>query len=253
MESANYTDFYPSFIEKHTLKPRQLELVRDFPREMETLRYADYADGILFGCRVSAGKEITVSPGVVLREGFFFRMTSPVSVPYSPSEDIQYLKIRFAEEVLADEDISERNAKIVLDGELPGENETELARFNLKEGARLRSDYTGFNDLDTEFDTLCPVHSPCAAPFGETLLPFVTTLFAKEMLSRKPETREDVMFAYFCLGAERVSRDILQDYLCTESIKPSELYGALKEKLASIRTGISVPDTKRIIRKIAVD
>ena len=248
-----YSVPYPSFEEKHILKPKQLDLVRDFPREMESLRYVDYADGILFGCRVSADDAIVVSPGVVLHEGLFYRMTESARISYAPSEGTKYLKIRFSSRA-PEEDILERRADIVVEDAPPDESEEELARFKLKEGARLRSDYTGFDDLDTEFDTLCVLHSPCAARGGKTLLPFVTTLFAQEALLCGPENPSDVGFAMLCLQSERVTCFVLKSFLDAESAEPLALYGALKKKLASIRAGKSKEqNVKHGPRKISVD
>jgi hypothetical protein len=251
-----YSDLYPSFEEKHVLKPKQLDLVRDFPRETESLRYADYADyadGILFGCRVSAGGVISVSPGIVLHEGIFYRMTETARISYTHGEGMQYLKVRFSV-VAPKEDILERRADIVLEDAPAAENETELARFRLKEGARLRSDYTGFDDLDTEFDTLCVLHSPCASRGGKTLLPFVTALFAEEALSCKPENPADTGFAMLCLQAERVNRAVLQSYLGRESAEPAEIYEALKEKLAGLRAGRRKERNEvRTFKRISVD
>jgi hypothetical protein len=253
MKPVKYVDNYPDFAVKHTLKPRLLECVRDFPREMETLRYADYADGILFGCRVRANTAVTVSPGVILKGGVFYRMTAPVDIPYESGNDMQYLKVRFGGE-RGEDDISERSAEIVLEATPKGEIEMELARFRLKEGARLRSDYTGFDDLDTEFDTLCVLYSPCAAPGGGTLLPFVTSLFAEEALSRMPENPLDAGFAMLCLQGERVNPAVLRRYLGTDSADIHSLYTALSRKLASFGNSGNANTRKTIpLRKILVD
>jgi hypothetical protein len=255
MEFGKYTDFRPIFVEDDILRARQLECVRDFPREMEGLRYADYADGILFGCRVSAGATaVAISQGVILRNGVFYRLTAPAAVPYRPSEELQYLKLSFDHDGAAEKNIPEKTADIVLETSPPAEKETELARFNLKEGARLRSDYTGFDDLDTEFDTLCVLHSPCAAPGGTTLLPFVTALFAEEALSRNPENLVDVQFAMFCLQSERVNPAVLKHYLGAGDTDLFGLYKGLSKKLAAIKRGaITDVKTTRTLRKILVD
>jgi hypothetical protein len=256
MESKKYNDFRPNFIENHILKARQLECVRDFPREMESLRHADYADGILFGCRVSSdeNKAITISPGVILKAGVFYRLTVPASVPYGPSDETQYLKARFGLADADEEDISKKSAEIALGVSPAIKGEIELARFKLKEGARLRSDYTGFDDLDTEFDTLCVLHSPCAAPGGNTLLPFVTRFFAEEALSHNPENPLDAFFAMFCLQSERVTGGVLRYYLGTSDTEPFGLYKALSVKLAALKgANVTNANPARTFRKILVD
>jgi hypothetical protein len=254
METVRYQDAQPNFVEDHVLRSRQLECVRDFPREMASLRYEAYADGILFGCRVYADAAIVISAGVILRKGVFYRLTAPAAIPYGPLEETQYLKARFDPADTVEEDILKKNAEIVLDIAPTAKDEIELARFVLKEGARLRSDYTGFDDLDTAYDTLCVLHAPCAAPGGQTLLPFVTALFAEEALFQNPENPVDIQFAMLCLQSERVHPAVLRRYLGAAHTDLFGLYTALSEKLTALkkakREEVKAP---RTLRKILVD
>jgi hypothetical protein len=218
------------------------------------LEYADHANGVLFGCRVSASGTIRVEPGVIVRDGVFYGMTEAFLLSFGPRDATQYVNVRFTEDKISNERIALRVAEIVLEESPAGEDGMELARFKLKEGARLRSDYVDFDDLDTEFDTLRPTRAPCAGRGGQTLLPFVTEFFAKEALSCRPQNPTDVGFAFLCLQESRVHPAVLQSYLDTKTENLRELYLGLRKRLAVIKSGRSAPaPAERRIRKILVD
>jgi hypothetical protein len=238
---------------KHVLKAEQINLLRDFPREFAALEYAGYSDGILLGCRLAASDTICAAPGVILRRGVFYRMMKPFMLPYEPADALRYVNVRFTEDALS-EDIVSRSAEIVLEDAPAGEDGMELARFKLKNGSRLRSDYTDFEDLDTEFDTLRLTHAPCAGKGGNTLHPFITEYFAKEALACRPENPLDIQFAFFCIQNSRVNLGVLRHYTGEESGDTHRLYLALRKKLADIRAGRSErPKAERQYRKISVD
>jgi hypothetical protein len=249
-----FEDAYPEFISKHVLKAEQFLLLRDFPREIAALEYADFSDGVLFGCRAVAGEALTVRPGVVLYGGALYRMTKPFLLPYEPRDAATYVNILFSDEAVTEEDVTVRRSAISLCDSPAGAGGIELARFKLKSGARLRDDYTDFGDLDTEYDTLNPIYAPCASKGGKTLLPHVTEFFAKEALSFRPKDPADICFAMLCFAGDRVPLPLLQSYLETKSTDPHELYRSLQRKLAVIRSGRSAEAREeRILRKIFVD
>jgi hypothetical protein len=239
---------------KNVLRNEQLRCLRDFPRERAALEYADHANGVLFGCRISANDAIRIEPGVILRGGVFYGMTEAFLLSFGPRDTVQYVNVRFTEDRVSKEYLVIRVAEIVLEESPAGEDGMELARFKLNEGARLRSDYVDFDDLDTEFDTLRLTGAPCAGRGGQTLLPFITEFFAKEALSYRPQNPTDVGFAFLCLQENRVHLSVLQSYLDTKTENLRELYIGLRKRLAVIKSGRSAPaPAERRIRKILVD
>jgi hypothetical protein len=236
------------------LKAEHLALLRDFPREIAALEYADFGDGVLFGCRISVENDmLVVDPGIVLGAGILYRLNEPAKVSYAPCDAFRYINLHFANEP-QNTDIVSHYAEITLDSAPAGETGMELGRFKLKTGAALRSEYVDFEDMDTEFDTLNRIYAPCACRGGQTLLPGITEFFAKEALSCRPENPIDLQFAFMCLQGDRVNLPVLQGYLQTAGDDPHELYLALTRKLAGIRSGRSEATQKeRLARKILVD
>lgn len=109
-------------------------------------------------------------------------LTEPMELVYQATGRVNVLKLRFA----ADEtgsDMTTSHSELVLDEETTcASGELELARFKLKEGARLRRDYQTFADLATEFNTLHVIHTPYAAEEASTLSPVVMKDYAERLL-----------------------------------------------------------------------
>ncbi len=80
-----------------------------------------------------------------------------------------------------------------------GEYDYELCRFHLRDGARLRQEYTDFYDMETEYDTVNVIHGSWSGLGGKGISPCVTRRFAEELLSKERLDGEDYGFAYQCL------------------------------------------------------
>lgn len=137
-----FTYSYPHFNKGRILKTSMLEGLRDFPRDFIELYYRGYADGILAGAEVEVFPDkLFVAPGMVLHKGRLYMLTEPMELAYQATGRVNVLKLRFtAEETVSDMTIS--HSELLLDEETTcTSRELELARFKLKEGARLRRDY----------------------------------------------------------------------------------------------------------------
>lgn len=63
----------------------------------------DYADGILYGCKLTTTHEmITVHPGAIVMEGVVYYITKEVSLPYVPTNQWMILKVRSKGNVLTE-------------------------------------------------------------------------------------------------------------------------------------------------------
>jgi hypothetical protein len=94
--------------------------------------------------------------------------------------------------------------------------ELELARFKLKEGARLRRDYQNFADLATEFNTLHVIHVPYAAEGASTLSPVIMKDYAQRMLRTGTDDPRDLIFAMMCLNEGIVARSVILHYISSQ-------------------------------------
>lgn len=206
---------YPAFERGRIMKKELLWALRDYSYAALQVRYQDYPDGIISGCRVRAEDGMLhISPGTVKCRDFIFLLAGGERVAYAPTQGYVSLKFRLtAKEELADYTLY--RSEFALDGRLErGEGEIELCRFQLKEGARLRTDYRDFYDIQTEYDTVNLAYATWSAAGGSTLSKDVTDFFARKILECGNAPEGDVRFAYFLLdGREAVSYRVLEDYI----------------------------------------
>ena len=261
-----YTWKRPVFQTGRILSREILESVRDEAAVFADLYYAELTDGIIKPCQVQVlNGELEVKGGLIKWAGRLYRMTGPVRIPYVPAEEWRILKIRFLPQSPS-MDFELYQTRLFLDDDLTlAEDETELCRFKLKAGSRLRQDYVDFYDLDTEFDTLNLLHVSYAGTDRPTVSPFMTRYFAKEAYPLTVGMSFDNAFAAVCLNSrEPVSRELILDYIGIRLGKQQkdlnhlsnrEIYQCLAAILEDIQRGISVDGYSRKSRdrKIIVD
>ncbi|WP_091013806.1 DNA and RNA helicase [Paenibacillus amylolyticus] len=211
-----FTYSYPHFNKGRILKTSMLEGLRDFPRDFIELYYRGYADGIVAGAEVEVFPDkLVVAPGMVLHKGRLYMLTEPMELAYQATGRVNVLKLRFtAEETVSDMTISQ--SELLLDEETTcTSSELELARFKLKEGARLRRDYQTFVDLATEFNTLHVIHVPYAAEGASTLSPIVMKDYAERLLRTGTSDPQDLVFAMMCLNEGTVARSVILHHIAS--------------------------------------
>lgn len=235
---------YPAFERGRIMKKELLWALRDYSYSALQLRYLDYPDGIISGCDIRTEKDyLYIGPGVIKCQGFVFLLTKEEAVKYAPTE--QYVSLKFR--LLKKEELPDYVryvTEFALDNNLermPGE--IEICRYKLKEGARLRTDYKDFYDIQTEFDTVNLVDSTWSAQGGNTLSKKVTDYFARKVLECKDADAMDIQFAYFLLqSSEATVYDILENYVIRKKefeidgwVEAEKIFGYLAEILEMIR------------------
>ena len=214
---------YPAFERGRIMKKELLWALRDYSYSVLQLQYQDYPAGIISGCHISIEDDmLIVGKGIVKCQDFIFLLTEEERIPYASTEVYVSLKFRVKSK---DElpDYTRYVTEFVLDKDLErAENELEMCRFKLKEGAVLRTDYKDFYDIQTEFDTVNLADATWAARGGNTLSKGITDYFARKVLECKGADREDVQFAYFLVqNKEAVTYSILCDYIARKQIGES--------------------------------
>ncbi|MCH1625990.1 DNA and RNA helicase [Fredinandcohnia quinoae] len=209
------TNFYPTFQKGRILKLEMLEQLRDYPRHLMDIYYQDYSDGIITGANVivNENSSLTVTKGIVKLHGHLYYIEQDQKIGYEISGNETIIKMRFHPEK-KEKDFIKYQTELLLDENteiLP--NELELARYKLKKGARLRSDYQNFEDFSTEFNTLNVIHTPYAGIGQSTIHPIIQRYFAKEVLRLGGKVMEDMMIAMLCLNNESVEREVYLYYL----------------------------------------
>jgi hypothetical protein len=228
-----------------------LESLRDLAFAEQSARYGEYSDGVLAGCGLfERDMSIGVTGGLVKYAGRVYALKDRESVPYRPTDAWTVLKIRFGGEEKT-RDFLRYTGSLALDSNtsvLP--NEMELGRFKLKQGSRLRTEYTDFRDMETEYDTVNLIGVQYAGIGESTLSPVIMTHFAKEAYSHAQDVI-DVSFCTACLAGNGVmSRESIRLYLIRRLKLPdkafdnAELHSRLADALAEMK-GEAKRETRR--------
>jgi hypothetical protein len=209
-----FVDTYPKFTAGRVLKHETLNLLRDYPRDYVDILYRGYTDGLMAGCQLVINSDtITIEPGLVRYLGKIYMMNESINIPYTATGQDAILKICFKKEKENNECIVSQGDMMLQPGNKLAENELELCRFKLKQGARLRDDYQNFADLATEYDTVNLIHVRYAAPYEQTMSPVITRWFAQEALENKLLQPFDYAFISQCAGGEPVARMFITAYI----------------------------------------
>ncbi|MBM7108045.1 hypothetical protein SAM19_01402 [Brevibacillus laterosporus] len=209
-----FTHLYPNFNKGRILKTDMLANLRDYPRDFLDIQYKEYSDGIITGSEIRIGEQsITITPGIVKHSGRLYVLKEEHELMYQANNRETVVKIRFHEQ-MTDSDFTINSSEIVLDEQVElGQNELELGRFKLKEGAKLRSEYQSFVDLATEYNTFITIHVPYASESQSTLAPTIMRYFARELVKGTNLTAFDISFALLCLNEGKVNREVILTYL----------------------------------------
>lgn len=193
---------YPIFEHKNLLKKDMLDELRDYPLSLSRMYFDDYGDGIMQGCELSWENDIlTLHSGLIHYRGNIYRMEKPYRISCPATDQLTYLKIRFA--TMNYERGHRRGiGEVVLNGDVPENEEMEMGRFQLQEGARLRTVYENFEDYQTEYDTANRIYVPYARAGGSGLWPQLLRVFAIELLKTGTTDVHDVGFAMTVLGTD---------------------------------------------------
>lgn len=252
----------PIFQDAHLLRRVMLEALSDYAYLSNQLLYKGYGDGIMAGCQLTTTEDsIILNEGVVFYEGQMFLIKEPMYINYYPTNTTTVLKIHFSDQkkdtgfIYREVDISLSEQTALLKGEV------ELCRFKLQSGARLRYQYQGFEDRNTEFDTLNVIHAAYSAKGGSTLAPEILWDFAAEMLDIEELPDFDALFCIQLMNQDRpTGKSALTMYLqrrnkimLTDTSNLSmyqELVKILREMKNGVKSG-SAPVKKRW--KLTVD
>ncbi len=235
-----FKNIYPLFERKRLLKKEMLENLRDYPRTIFQILYQDYSDGVLSGCGLRVADDgLVIEPGIIYYRKTPYILEQERKIAYNPTGEFAYLKLRCLERVAGVEQ-DEYLSQICLDQTAPDkEHEIELARFKLQKGARLRNEYTGFFDFDTEFDTINRIHVPYAAPGRSSISPEILKAYARELMQYSAENAQDYSFCMSCIERrDTLPYEAIEAYLNirTQSSKTNytngEIYRLLKGILA---------------------
>ncbi|WP_270169002.1 DNA and RNA helicase [Paenibacillus sp. SYP-B4298] len=220
-----FTDYYPHFEKGRVLKSEMLSKLRDYPRHLIQLHYQHYSDGIIAGTEVLVREHtLVVRPGIIKQGETIYVLEQEMQLPYVSTGQETLLKLRVLG-ASRQHDYTLSRTELVLDTEpVRAGSELELARFKLKAGARLRTEYRGFFDMMTEYNTVQLIGAVYAGRGEPTLHPAITGGYASELLASGTSDPWDIAFGLQCLNSGVVERTVIMAYVAAKlGEEPSQL------------------------------
>ena len=148
---------YPLFETGRILKKEALEVIRDYPKDLLSILYEGYTNGVIRGLRLSSDHEnrsLIIGKGLVKLKGEVYQISKEIKVSYTHTEQREYLKLKCSSEsVDKDWKVTKINAFLSTEEE-SADGEILLCDFLLKSGFVLRDSYLDFADMRSEYDTI---------------------------------------------------------------------------------------------------
>lgn len=236
---------YPVFSRGRVLKLEMLNSMRDFPRDIVNIHISGYSNGILTGCRLSVNDDyIVILPGIICFDEEIYILKENYAIPYTHADETAVLKVKF---IGADssQDFVSYMTEVFIDKDTNiHKDEIELCRFKLKVGAKLRNNYTDFEDMTTEYNTINIINSQFAAYENSTISLYILKCFAKEAFKYKLSDPLDISFCMQCLQSEKaINKELIISYISSrldveyEDYSNERMYKYLVQILNTIKQG----------------
>ncbi|AOR23477.1 hypothetical protein [Clostridium taeniosporum] len=254
---------YPLFESGRLLKIDMLNELRDYPRIFIDIMLKEYCDGIISGCSIDVENDfLIVKKGIIKYNEVIYILKEDTKIKYECNNKFTIVKVKFLREAI-DKDFIKNCTEFYLDDELElNENEMELCRFQLREGAHLRINYTGFEDLSTEYDTVNIINTPYSTKSTIGLSPIILKMFGRELIKCNINEAWDITFATMCIqNKDAIEKDIIISYLSyklniqEKDYSNEELYLYLLEVLKKQRedSGTNNNHKRGRFKKILID
>ena len=241
-----FTNRSPNFDKGRILKKEMLEDLRDYPRKFIDIYFKDNSDGIISGTDlIVVEDELIITKGIVKLKDKIYILENDYRLSYAPTNKETILKIIFSDEVTKGDFIIS-NSKITLDTNSNiEENELELCRFKLREGAQLRHEYIDFYDFSTEYNTINTINVKYSGLDKSTIDPKILRYFSELILKNKSKNNYDIAFSMQCMNQRSVNRDLILYYISNrldlefKEYSNLQVYKHLCEILRDIESGKS--------------
>ena len=254
---------YPLFTEGRILKTEMLEDLRDYPRQFFDIKYDKFSDGILYGCNIDViDNFIVVKRGIIKHDKVIYILSEDTKIEYECNNKLTLLKIKFKSESV-NKDYIENCSEIFFDDDTEiKEDEMELCRFQLRSGANLRINYTGFEDFNTQYDTVNLIYAPYSSLYESSINPEILRRFVEELFECRISEGWDITFAITCMQcSETIQRQIIINYLVykiknkKKQYSNEDIYYFLLDVLKCERenNGEERSSSRRRSRKILID
>ena len=205
----------PYFKRGNILKRQMLENLRDYPREFIDIFFEDYSEGIIAGADITVKDEfICINKGLIKFREKIYVLDETEKIKYFSSNEDVIIKLKFLEEKdVGDFIVYDSEVYIDKENNQLAQDEFELGRFKLREGAKLRSNYTEFTDFSTKYNTVNIINVKYSAIGNYTISPLITEEFSNILKKTKLDNNLDTLFLMQALNSKIISRELIVYYL----------------------------------------
>ena len=252
----------PVFSKGSLLSQEMLETLKNYELQISENYFTGYADGIIAGVDIKASQGVVyIGKGLLRFHGRLFFIPENTRIAVHPNNEWQCVKAIFAD-FEKNDNFEKQEMKIELSRNLEHEESAiEICRIRLQNGARLRCEYRGLEDMDTEYDTINLIESQWSAYGRESIHPAILREFAREAKKCSLSHPADTAFVMQLAGDDgrAVNRELIQYYLESRLEKKEreytnrEIYQGLCKALRLIKTGETQTMEKRKPRRLLVD
>ncbi|MDE7322752.1 MAG: hypothetical protein K2N73_08430 [Lachnospiraceae bacterium] len=252
----------PIFSQGSLLSQDMLEALGEYELRVSENYFAGYTNGIISGAKVHVSQGVIyIGQGLVRYNGRLFFIPENTRVGVHPSNEWQSIRAVFSD-MERTKTFENQEMKIELSTRLEHEGNTiEICRIRLQDGARLRCEYRGLADMDTEYDTVNLIDAQWSAYGKESINPEILREFVCEAWKCRLDNPLDISFVMELSGNDgrAVNRELIQHYLENRLEKKDrdytnrEIYQGLCRILKLVKTGASQTTEVRKPRKLLVD
>jgi len=228
----------PTFEKGSILKQNMLEAMRDYPRNVVNLVYAQFGDGIIDGFDISVLEEnkLLVSPGIVKVDGIVFFSTDEQVIDQHDDNNYVYIEVKNNDTVDGIEYCIEINQSSTQQT-----NKVELFRYT--KNAEL-SMLQNCDDLFTPpINRINRIYSNNSYIGGTSLCPEYFKVYAREVLRSPNAQIADIAFSYVCLNGIR-DIDSVKAYFKNDGSNISVIE-MMKKRLAEIAMKTESPQVEQ--------
>ena len=252
----------PVFSKGSLLSQEMLETLKDYELRISENYFAGYADGIISGLDIKTSQGVVyIGQGLIRFHGRLFFIPENTRMAVHPNNEWQCIKAVFSD-FEKNDNFEKQEMKIELSCNLEHEESAiEICRIRLQNGARLRCEYRGLEDMDTEYDTVNLIESQWSAYGTESIHPAILREFVREAKKCSLSHPADTAFVMQLTADDgrAVNREFIRLYLENRVEKKEreytnrEIYQGLCRALKLIKTGETQTMEKRKPRRLLVD
>ena len=212
----------PIFSSGGLLTREMMDWMKNYELAFSLSSFAGYTDGIISGFAIETEPGLVrVGRGMMKYEDTIIFLPDECIVKITPKRETQVVRI-VLNDMECNHEFEELQMEITVDTDMTQKrNSIEICRFQLESGARLRTEYAGFEDMNTLHNVVNLIEATWSAYEEDSIHPRILQEFAREAQSCQQKTPADLAFLMQItnLHGRACDRSLIQFYLQEKEIE----------------------------------